>query len=227
MLRVLFLAACIAGSFSSYAQDSIKIAQASKLIPRHTIKFSPMHLLNFYPTVQLAYEVKASTFLTFQFDGGVIIDNGFDDEEIQDKKGFKVKVEPHYYFAFSERRSLAFYQALELYWNNVHFYTTTEQTECFDAECQHQFRRTYFYKMNYREYGAAIKIGLVKHFRPFLFDVNAGFGMRIIDYEAPSYIKGRLDSDFFDVPRIEDRVTPTPIINFRLGYSFPTRRKPH
>jgi hypothetical protein len=150
-----------------------------------------------------------------------VVDNGNEDEDFQDKRGYKLKIEPRHYFYFSRRGGLALYKTLELYMNNVDFDRSSDEALCFDPECRNRYRRTFFYTINYREYGTALKVGMVKHFRSFLFDVSSGFGVRFIDYSAPHYVDfTKLAQSWYEAPIIQDRTALTPIVNFRLGYSF-------
>ena len=79
------------------------------------------------------------------------------------KRGYKLKFEPHYYFFVSERRSTATYVALEYYFNDVDFDQITTQVECFDPACQDRFRRTHKYTANYQEQDGMIKVGVMKY----------------------------------------------------------------
>jgi hypothetical protein len=211
-------------SFSS-AQDSLKVFRARNVIPRHSVKLSPFHLLGFYPTAQVAYEVKVAPLWTMQFDLGVVLDLGEFDPEFENKRGVKVKLEPHYYFALNERRRIGFYGALELYQNYVNFERTSWEVECFDADCTTRFKHMYRYSMTYQERGFAFKVGMAKHFPPFMFDVSSGFGFRYINYSSPPYTNISVEfvdegDEWFPIPNEEDRVAFQPVINFRLGYSF-------
>lgn len=203
------------------AQDSVRLVEGSRILPKHTVKFSPMHLLSFYPTVQVAYEMKISPIWTLQLDGGIIVDPGYH-ERFRDMRGYKIKAEPRRYFSFNESRRLSFYTGFELYRNNVTFGRTADQVECFDPECVNRYRRTYSFRMTYREHGLAFKPGLIKYLGSFLLDVNTGFAIRVIEYNAPAYIQ---DSDkavnWYDVPREKDRTAFAPVFNFRIGYSLP------
>jgi hypothetical protein len=223
IVRMLLLAACATACSLCCAQDSAKVAQAKVIIPRHSVKFSPFHLLSFYPTVQMSYELKVAPLVTIQFDGGMVININDYDEQFKNKQGYKIKIEPRYYFLFSQRASIGWYVAGELYRNNVNFGRTSEQTECFDPDCQNLFIREYTYRMNYREHGLAFKFGFVKHFHPFLFEASSGFAVRFIDYTAPSYITEErgFERDWFQIPQDWDRTGFSPVINFRIGYRFP------
>ena len=219
--RWIFLAFWMTVSACCFSQDSLNSIPASGSIPRHTIKFSPLHLFNFYPTVQLAYELRINREWSMQFDGGVVVDIGYEDVDFQNKRGYKVKLEPRRYFAFSRKGGLGFYSSVELYLNNVDFDRSSDEVQCFDPECTSRYRRTYFYTINYREYGSAFKIGMVKHFGSFLFDVSSGFGVRLIFYSAPNYVDLRYHSShWYEAPIVRSRTALTPIVNFRLGYSF-------
>lgn len=212
----------MAASLLCNAQDSLRISEAKTIIPRHAIKFSPFHLLSFYPTVQLAYEVKVAPLVTIQFDGGVVVETNNLDEDFRDKRGYKVKVEPRYYFMFGGRSGMAWYSAAEIYRNAVDFERSSDETECFDADCMNRYTRRYTYRVDYREHGLALKFGFVKHFHPFLIDVSSGFAVRFIDYSAPPHITlERDDADFlFEIPIVADRTAFAPVFNFRIGYRF-------
>jgi hypothetical protein len=158
--------------------------------------------------------------MTIQLDGGYIINYKSDELKFKDKSGFKIKVEPRHYFG-TRSDNFGFYVALELYHNRVSFDHNNTQTECFDESCMDKYRRTYFYRARYEEYGVAAKVGmLIYFFDNFIVDYNLGIGERFIDYTFPGYIRIDRDplSDQFDVPRTTDRNALAPFINFRVGY---------
>lgn len=222
-LRLTVLAVAMTACTFCMAQDSLRIAQAKNVIPRHAIKFSPFHLLSFYPTVQLAYEAKVAPLITIQFDGGIVIDTYNNNSDFKNKRGYKIKVEPRYYVMIGERSKMGWYLAAELYRNAIDFERSSDETECFDQDCLNRFTRRYTYRVDYREHGLALKFGFVKHFHPFLLDVSSGFAVRFIDYSAPSYVTlERQDAGFlFEVPIVADRTGFAPVINFRIGYRIP------
>ncbi len=218
-MRIPFLVVCVFISFAGLCQDTLKTDYPKAIVPRHALKFSPFHLFSFYPTVQLAYEFKVAPAVSIQLDGGIVVDVGVSNDNFRDKRGFKAKVEPRYYFSFVGRRAIGWYLAGELAYNHVDFDRSAEQIECFDPGCVNRFFRKYNFTMNYREQGFALKMGMLKNFYPFLFDISTGFGLRNIDYDAPSYINmDSFESDWIEVPRIKDRITFSPVINFRMGY---------
>jgi hypothetical protein len=203
------------------AQDEPELRNA---IPVHAFKFSPFHLINFYPTIQCAYEFRVSKKWTVQLDGGVAVNTrGSEDQnkDITNKKGYKLKLEPRYYFDWGRQRRTAFYGATELYFNNISFDHEYEQTECFDETCSDKYTRRYYYRGNYQEGGVAFKMGMLLYlFKNFMIDYNVGLGVRSINYTFPSYIHYETPhfTDGFHIPRMEDRVVGTPIFNFRIGY---------
>lgn len=203
------------------SQDKPEMPNA---IPVHAVKFSPWHLLNFYPTLQVAYEFRVLKNWTLQLDGGVVVNNAetfAENKDITNKKGYKFKFEPRCYFDWGRQRRTAFYGATELYFNNVSFDHDYEQTECFDESCRDKYTRRYNYRGNYQEGGVAFKMGMLVYlFRNFMIDYSVGLGVRSINYTFPSYIHYEPEKFFdeFRVPRLEDRVVATPIVNFRIGY---------
>lgn len=212
LLPVLFVA------WSAAAQDSLAFR---RLIPRHTVKFSPNHLINFYPTLQLAYEARLAERVSIQVEGGYVLNYPInEDTDYQNKRGAKTKLELHYYMLPRERANLVFYGALELYWNAVNFDRENTRQECYDAECNHLYTRQLYYTVKYREPGFGLKLGFVKYIGRFMIDVNSGWIVRFIDYSDP-YASlndtNNLGWILFSMNE-EDRVTALPVIGFRLGY---------
>jgi Protein of unknown function (DUF3575) len=202
----------------SFGQDSL----FRKLIPRHTVKFSPNHLINFYPTIQFAYEVRIKSRFSVQLDGGYVLNfNVNNNTEYQNKRGIKAKVEMRYYFFPSERSTLVYYGAVELYRNVINFDRQLTTQECFDLACNHTYSRQRDYTVNYRETGFGLKIGFTKYFHRFLIDLNSGW---IVGF--PRYADPYADAGFDDVitgwtPFIIDetqRVTFLPVLGVRFGY---------
>src|SRR5688572_12878470 len=96
------------------AQDE---SESGNVVPVHAVKFSPFHLINLYPTIQCAYEFRVSKKWTLQLDGGLALNTHFSEDqnkEITNKKGYKLKLEPRYYFDWGRQTQTAFYGATEL-----------------------------------------------------------------------------------------------------------------
>ncbi len=209
---------------SCYAQDSIHF---ERLIPRHAFKFAPLTMANFYPTLELSFEQKIIRQFTVQIGYGYVLnykDNN--NQEYQNKRGYKAKLEIRYYIMPSERYNLVYYLAVGGYMNVVDFDRETSRQECYDLSCTNTFIRYYNYVVKYREQGFTLKFGFVKHFSKSIFmDINGGWSLRFIDYDEPTMPGGLNDfgdvSFFFsDIPNEEDRIGLMPILGFRIGYRF-------
>lgn len=206
----------------SFAQDSLFY---SALIPRHALKVSPNHLFNFYPTIQLAYEIKVAPKFSLQLEGGYVVNyRSFEDPEYKDKRGVKTRLELHYYLWPRDRGKLIYYGAAELYWNAVNFDRDVSQTECFDIECNHTFTKSYTYTVMFREPGGGLKLGFIKYFSPrFFMDINSGWVVRFITYtdrSAPAGVGEPVNEGWamFSIPNETDRTIPSPVVGIRFGY---------
>jgi hypothetical protein len=206
------------------AQDSLR---HNKLVPRHALKFSPFHLINFYPTLEFSYEQRITRTFTAQVEYGYVLDYNQDDESYRDKRGYKMKLEVRKYFAPVIYRRLIFYGAAEYYWNNIDFDRRYSQQECFGTDCEHTIVRYQYYPVQYNEQGFSVKFGLMKYFfSHFFMDVNSGWTIRFVDYDVirpngiTAFPEGEEDDLFFDIPNEEDRVVPCPVLGIRIGYRF-------
>ncbi len=225
MRYISLLVIFILSAASVYSQDSLGY---KRLVPSHAFKFSPFHLINFYPTLEFSYEKKLTKVFTAQVEYGYILDYpGNNDESYKDKRGYKMKVELRRYFAPVVYRNLVFYGAAEFYWNDVDFDRLFSQQECFGLDCDHAIIRYSYYPVRYNEQGFSLKFGLVKYFfTNFFMDVNSGWSMRFIDYDAfmpngvPAFPEGDVEDFMFDIPNEEDRVVPSPVLGIRIGYRF-------
>lgn len=205
------------------AQDSLRY---EKLVPRHALKFSPFHLINFYPTLEFSYEKKITRTFTAQAEYGYVLSYN-QDESYRDKRGYKMKLEVRKYFAPVLYRSLIFYGAAEYYRNNIDFDREFRQQECFGTDCEHTIMRYRYYTVQYNEQGFSVKFGLMKYFfSNFFMDVNSGWTLRFVDYDETipngiaAFPLGDEDDLFFDIPNEEDRVVPCPVLGIRIGYRF-------
>ncbi len=220
-MRFLTLLICLICVGICSAQDTLHVGS---VVPRNAIKFSPLHLLNFYPTIELSYERMIFRKTTLQLEGGYILNYRSGDPDFQNKRGVKLKLEGRYYFFERTDRQKLYYASVEPYWNAVNFDRASSKIECFDADCNSVYRRHYRYKMEYREHGFSLKLGYVKYFSKFCFDISSGWTLRAVRYNAPFE-----DDDFgfeddslpfFDIPNETDRVTFSPAVGLRIGYRF-------
>jgi hypothetical protein len=199
-------------------RDSLTMAM---LVPQQAIKFSPMHLVNFYPTIEFSFEQKVATRTTLQIEAGYVLDYNNDwNEEFLDKRGVKGKLEGRYYFFGRTDKRKIYYLAGEVYGNFINFDRVSSREECFDVNCEHAFIRTVAYKMEYREHGFSFKIGLIKYVGKFFFDFNSGWTIRDIEYREPVNFSGGFTEDWtlWEIPNEDDRVTFSPNVGIRFGY---------
>lgn len=203
---------------TAFTQDSLTVTM---LIPDKAIKISPLHLMNFYPTIEVSYEQKVLPAVTLQLELGYVLDYGDRrNGEFADMRGIKTKLEGRYYFWGRTDRMKMYYLSLEPYVNVINFDRLDSRRECFDLECNHVYTREYFYKMEYREQGVSIKAGLIRYYGPkFFFDINSGFTFRNIQYTEPDNLIREFDDwAFAEVPNEDDRVAISPSLGVRLGY---------
>ena len=210
-----------------YSQDSLLVDHLfERLIPNHAIKISPLHLIGFYSTVQLGYEVKVARRISMQLDAGYVINHrSAYRSDFQDKRGTKLKLEGRYFLDPRWHSGSINYVSVEPYTTIINFDRETAQVECFDLDCQVLYSKRYLYKMKYRESGFSIKYGfLIKSSGNFLFDFNFGWTLRFVRYIKPdlgtpgTFIAGRTDIFFFNFPNEQNRIVPTPVVGLRVGY---------
>lgn len=207
-------------SITAFSQISLNDSTANKF-RLHIIKWSPLHLSNFYPTLQFAYEYKWSPEFSIQLDAGLVVNSATwrDTERFSDKRGIKLKSEFRYYFYVSE--SIFRYLSAEAYTNIINFDRNTTQIECFDLDCTIQFSRRYLYKVKYREQGLSFKYGYVRKFDRVILDFNFGLTLRNVEYKKPNLPDALNDfqRDFaFSIPNEEKRLAFSPALGLRIGY---------
>ena len=211
LIILIFCLACL----DAFCQEQKSIGE---LVPEHAIRFSPLHLINLYPTIQFSYEKKIQERMTAQLELGYIIENNFY-PELRNKQGYKVKGEGRYYLHASPNGRRLLYGAIELYRNSVNYEEEQWRTGCLDPECTVRIRQRNEYPVRYREHGFNLKCGFMKYFSDFFIDINSGWGIRFIDYDKPE-----INSEFWDewsmfsIPNDNDRTTLSPILGVRIGY---------
>lgn len=214
------------GVTTVFGQDNQRFETA---VPRHAIRISPLHLLSFYPTIQLGYETLIYKNITTYVEGGYVVEHneavgGIDRDEFGNKRGFKVKVEPRWYALETDSRKVTFYVALELYVNRVNFDRTEKVVECYDADCVHAYETRRSYLVKYREHGVAPKWGMMIYIGRVFLDINAGFALRHVDYIKPT-VPSPIDPevtflDFGNTPNEEKRTVLAPVFGGRIGFRF-------
>lgn len=197
------------------------------LVPDQAIKVSPLHLLNFYPTIEVSFEQRIFPRITTQLEAGYVLNYDSDNREhFQNKQGVKLKLEGRYYLKRGNGENKIVYLAAEPYLNAIDFVWRTVVEDCFDAGCTTRFTRQYKEPGKYREQGVSIKIGtlwyLDANFRTFV-DFNLGMTVRNIQYDLPPKHTGfHVDdgSSYVWGPDKDDRTALSPSAGLRLGYRF-------
>lgn len=201
-----------------FAQDSLTVEM---LVPDKAIKISPLHLISFYPTIEVSYEQKMLSRTTLQLELGYVLDYGkARSREFVDMRGVKTKLEGRYYYHGRLDRKKLSYLSLEPYINVINFDRQDFLQECFDLECHHIYTREYFYRIKYREQGASIKTGRIRYLTSDLFiDINFGLTLRNIQYIEPDNLIREFDSwGILDIPNEKDRVGLSPNLGVRIAY---------
>lgn len=209
---------------ATYAQGGKDSLTMAMLVPQQAVKFSPLHLINFYPTIELSFEQKIASQVTLQLEAGYVLNYNNDwNEDFIDKRGVKLKVESRYYFFGRQDRRKIYYLAGEAYANIINFDRRNRREECFDLNCDHAFIRYENAKMAYREKGFTVKAGFVKYLgKTFFFDFSGGWTVRDIEYrELTNILSDDFNRwDFFEIPNEADRVAISPNFGARIGYRF-------
>lgn len=222
--RLLFLGVCLTSCISYYGH-----AQADDRItpPRLAVKWSPFHLIYFYPSAQFSIEHKLTKDFTMVYDLGWIINyNENDSEDYSNRRGFRGLAELRYYLPFTTKVPLYF--AGEYYYHRIQFdRSSVLGYECATGECNYYEYITY--KVQTHQQGVGLKFGILlfpawNKNRSFFIDIQGGLAYRFIRYEDKG-IPNVPNSSFFDndndnlfTPNEEDHSAPRPVIGIRLGY---------
>lgn len=197
----------------------------NRLVPDKAIEVSPLHLLNFYPTIEVSYAQRIFRRYTVSMEFGYVLDYGDNyNLSFQDKRGVKLKTEGRYYFGRPVNDNRVFYAALEAYLNVINFDRYRIVTECFDLECRHPYQREATYAMDYGEHGVSVKMGTLRYVGARVFlDFNAGVTLRSVRYKDPTMPPALPDEfvpPFFPIPDQSNGIRIGPNMGLRLGYRF-------
>lgn len=214
MIRVIFLISLFSYmllcSDTCFAQRSID-SVAKFETPFFAMKFSPQHLVGMYPTIQIGLEHRIIKRLSIHYDAGLVINfKGTNTEDYANKRGYKIKIEPRYYFHSLEYTH--FYTGLEFYKNDITFdRTSTFLVTCPSGNCSYYQYDTY--QVKNQEKWLAFKVGSTLYgldSKRLFFDLSAGLTFRDIDYDFVGKPIGASLTEFdsglpFWAPRETDR----------------------
>jgi hypothetical protein len=207
-------------SIISFSQknDSLQIRR----IHSAAIKFSPLHMLNYYPSMQLAFEHRLGRQTSLQWEGGYVFP--ISSEETSDaynKRGFKAKLDFRYYWLFGKLNAFI---APELYYNSVNY----NKNGTFGIDCSNgcDYYRYAKYETQYREKGINLKVGMLHRFGRISFEYFAGISQRFIEYKSVNKPEGGESpqlEDSYDSPFRPKELTRNfiqPTTSLRIGYIF-------
>ncbi|GAA0894299.1 hypothetical protein GCM10009122_39800 [Fulvivirga kasyanovii] len=202
IIQVVFL--ILAAYATVNGQDNKNNEKIYGGIPALSVKWSPLHLINTFPTVQIDAEVKIRDRMTVQVGGSPVVRLSEVDHRynLDKKRGYKLKSEVRYYFlpVRQEDKKLA-YVSLSFDYNRLkNDKSVTFEYDCNGQGCQYRQRteieeRRIIYSLTHR-------IGVQKYLSPsFLIDINAGWGVRWGNYarfnEPAGYDNANETTDFF------------------------------
>jgi hypothetical protein len=202
--------------------------------PRLAVKWSPLHLLYFYPSWQFSIEHKLLKQLNIQYEGGWVVQSQNRVPEYQDKRGYRASIELRYYLPSPPMIPL--YVGAEFYYHNVSFdRSETVGFNCASGDCD--YFQSVTYPVSCEELGPALKFGILlypawRRNKSFYFDFSGGFAYRNISYASPArpsgegmeYFKDTRGSYLFDPAMFypDEQITERPrfVLGIRFSYRF-------
>lgn len=205
----------------AFSQDSVRSPYL------RIVKVSPVNLLFYYQSLQLAYEHQFTRKISAQAEAGMVFDfkpHYMENLEYLNKRGARLKAEFRFYPMGLWLNKPSFYASVEPYYNIINFDRDVIQNECADLNCNTIIQHRYVYLVKYREQGVSLKYGLQMSRDRFVVDFSVGLRARFVNYIKPGYTEGFDDTsgEDFDAfqPNEEKRVTPGIITDIKLGYRF-------
>jgi hypothetical protein len=231
MKKYFLLSLVLTISYTLYAQD--QSADDDRKIVKHpalAIKWSPLHMIYFYPSFQVSLEHRILKRLNAQYDVGLIMDypDG-DSEDFSNKEGYRFIGELRYYVPSPPKVPL--YVAAEVHHSKINF----SRAEVVGYGCEFG-NCDYFeyadYKIETINQGVGLKFGVLlfpgwNKNRSFFFDVNAGGAYRDISYQSIGKPIQSTGTVFYDneedhpfAPSEQSRSQFRLVLGVRLCYRF-------
>jgi hypothetical protein len=211
---------------NSFAQND------STRVPNIAVKWSPLAMTSYLPTLQLSLEKRLNNKFNLNTDLGLVLNyKGTETEDFANRKGFRVLLEPRWYLP-STATQAPFYLALELYFHRI----TYDRSEVIGRDCQGSDCLYFQYMTSRKVYlqeRVAFKIGFLTYpplgpSRSLYFDWSLGLGFRNVDsryvgdHTLPpnSIFFGSSSNGWFhrDIPRNGGNFVPVAAI--RIGYKI-------
>jgi hypothetical protein len=201
----------------------VSYCQRPSPIIKSNIKFSPLHLINSFPTIQLGYERNLPKKFSINLEAGHVVGNP-ESKEYPNKRGKKFREEIRYYYKFNPRKENAFYGAFDFFQNYLRFDESGTINLCDDLECLNSTKIELGpQKVKLNEKGFGIRMGVTEFSGRFIFDFNWGVSFRWVTWHRP-FFKLTPDTGTIGLPieyfiRDDDnhfRIFPS--LGIRIGY---------
>jgi hypothetical protein len=198
---------------------------------KYILKWSPLHFIGKYPTLQFALEQRLRKNFSLQYEAGTALFipeiNAFAEDNTFRYRGFKSKFEVRRYFNTSGYRQ--FYCAQELFYNKMALRKEENFVVHPDISDQSKdYTQAMTYTLRYREYGTVIKAGIFTPINRFCFDIHVGLAFTVVDKSSagkppePTYTLPDDDTpgggSILDIFKMDERLYIYPTIGVRLGY---------
>lgn len=227
MIRLVTVLMLSAAAHAMNAQDTL--LRKSDYVPALSFKWSPFHLIYFYPSLQFALEHSVWRNTTVQYDVGWILNyrNSSNDDYAR-KRGHRFIGEIRHYLPFTQKEP--FYIAAEAYYHNIQFdRNSVIGYNCQSGDCS--YYQYVQYKVKNTQGGGGLKFGMLLYpgwntNKSFFFDINCGLAIRNITYTneglpaGPNITLFENDSKSFVAPEEGNGVQLRPVLGIRIGYKF-------
>jgi hypothetical protein len=206
---------------SAQQKDSLSIEES----PGLALKFSPLHVFAFYPTIQLALEHRLYKHIGLQYDVGLVVGTNSESDLYRNASGFKLKTEIRYYV--NTTKSIDSYLALEAHASKVEYNRSSVfGIGCATGDCDYFEYKTFTIQNKIQ--GTSLKMGFLIYLgnqENFFIDLNLGVSLRDIRFQSFGKPKGTNVEEYTDnlplfAPPEKDRREFAPIIGYRVGYRF-------
>lgn len=204
---------------SAQQKDSLSFEES----PGLALKFSPLHVFAFYPTIQLALEHRLYKHIGLQYDVGLVVGTNSESELYRNASGFKLKTEMRYYV--NTAKSIDTYLALEAHATKVEYSRSSVfGIGCATGDCDYFEYKTF--SIQNKIQGTSLKMGFLIYIgeqEDFFVDINFGVSLRNIRFQSFGKPKGTHIIDYTEdlplfAPPEKDRREFAPIIGYRVGY---------
>jgi len=199
-------------------------------IPKLAVKYSPLHMIYFYPSIQVAVEHRLYRNLTIQYDAGIVFNYNENNSsaDYQNRRGYRLIGELRYYLPFT--RKVPFYLAAEGYYHNITFHRNAVLGYYSDNDKSYTYYQYIQHTVRTEQSGGGLKFGMLLYpawnrNSRFFFDINGGLAIRNITYTNENLPPGNYayfyDDDFnIFAPDENNHTELRPVLGIRIGYKI-------